>query len=134
MNMQWSKVHVLICFALCAAFSGACVAEAEDPEIDTQSEAEEGQVGEAEQAIGDGCNSTDPNWPQCNGGNGPTLPGPDCNGKGLCYCFCRVDHPCGQDPSQCSPLASCLSQCDAQYPSYCTATGPSNPTSYSQCL
>ncbi|EYF05161.1 hypothetical protein [Chondromyces apiculatus] len=128
MNGSWSKIHLLIT-TLCAAFASGCTVEV----IDTE---EQEQVAETEQAItgGGSCNSTDPDWPQCNGGNGPTIPPPECTGKTSCYCLCRLDHPCIQNPAECSPLSACLNQCDRDFPSHCPGGGHTNPQRFSDCF
>jgi len=121
MNKQWFTVHVLIA-TLGAVFASGCMAQTNDLGDETDAEGE--QLGEVQQSLSGGGS----------GGGGPTLPPPDCTGKGSCYCLCRLSHPCAQDPAQCSPLSQCLTSCDYQYPSYCTETGNPNPTTASDCF
>lgn len=67
----------------------------------------------------------------------PVLPtiggGGSCSGIESCYCFCRYYHRCDQDPAECDPLAQCLNDCDAQYPS-CPYPGGTYPESIIECL
>jgi len=122
MNKQWSTVYIVIA-TLSAAFTSGCVTDVNGPESETG--AEEGQLGQVQQAITTSSSSS---------GGGPTLPPPDCDGKGVCYCFCRLEHPCWKDSSQCSALSQCLTSCDYQYPSYCPAPGSSYPNTAADCL
>ena len=117
------------------AFAGIACSEAPD--------GEEGQATESvPQAIGGGsCRAFDsqgrpnPDWPQCRGHDGPSIPGPSCAGLGYCYCSCRVRHNCSRTPSQCQPLASCLNECDRRSPN-CTAPPPPSryPDEIIDCL
>ena len=77
--------------------------------------------------------SPNPDWPECNSGTGPTIPSPSCSGYSTCYCFCRYNHRCDQDPAECTPLANCLNSCDAQYPG-CPYPGGGYPSSPAECL
>jgi hypothetical protein len=77
--------------------------------------------------------SPNPDWPDCNSSDGGSLPGPSCDGIGMCYCFCRYYHRCDQDPNECDPLAQCLNDCDAEYPG-CPYPGGTYPSSIGECL
>lgn len=60
--------------------------------------------------------------------------GGSCASHDQCYCFCRVDHPCFLNPSQCGPLGACLTSCDHQYPGSCPDNGPQFPRTRFECL
>jgi hypothetical protein len=77
--------------------------------------------------------SPNPDWPDCNSTDGGSLPGPSCDGYGMCYCFCRYYNRCDLDPNQCDPLAQCLNDCDAEYPG-CPYPGGTYPSSIGECL
>jgi hypothetical protein len=78
--------------------------------------------------------SPNPDWPDCNGGSGGTLPGQNCAGLASCYCFCRFDHRCDLDGAQCNPLSQCLNSCDANYPGCPYPGGGGFPSSINECL
>lgn len=64
----------------------------------------------------------------------PTIGGGgSCSGLSSCYCFCRYNHRCDLDPSECDPLSQCLNDCDAQYPG-CPYPGGDYPSSITECL
>ena len=58
----------------------------------------------------------------------------NCSGHSLCYCFCRANHQCWNNPAQCGPLGSCLTSCDAQSPGCFDDLGPRMPASLADCL
>lgn len=123
------KLGIVIA-CLCAAFGLGigCVAQSGSATDDPAgSQATASQV---EQDIGGGGGSScSPPRDDC-----PTLPPPDCSGKPICYCMCRVQHPCSRQPSQCSLLSQCLNSCDASYPSWCAGGGNPNPTTAADCF
>jgi hypothetical protein len=88
-------------------------------------------TSEAQQDIGGGGGggSCSPPRDDC-----PTLPPPSCSGKPICYCLCRVSHPCATNGSQCGPLGTCLDQCDASYAPSCPGGGNPNPRTAADCL
>jgi hypothetical protein len=56
-----------------------------------------------------------------------------CSGYDTCYCLCRWNNRCDQNPSECDPLADCLNGCDAQYPG-CPTPGGGFPNSPADCF
>lgn len=78
--------------------------------------------------------SPNPAWPDCNGGSGPTIPGPSCADLATCYCVCRSDHRCDLDAAECNPLSQCLNGCDADYPGCPYPEGGGFPSSIHECF
>lgn len=80
------------------------------------------------------CGAEDPDWPDCNGGSGGTIPGPSCDGHYTCYCICRFYHRCDLDEAQCNPLSECLDSCDADFQGCPYPGGGGFPSSINECL
>jgi hypothetical protein len=57
-----------------------------------------------------------------------------CPGHSRCYCACRANHQCWNNPAQCAPLTACLNGCDAQTPGCFDDNGPQKPESFADCL
>jgi hypothetical protein len=64
-----------------------------------------------------GCHPSDPDYPECAEGDGPTLPPGGCGGHDGCYWWCRQIYQCvGPYWDECDDLSDCLDDCDADYP------------------
>ena len=137
-------VQRIIPILLTALLATACDAMEEPPEdgagydVDEDFEDDEDETASGDDAhriggLGD-CYIGSPSYPGCVEPSGPTIPGPSCAGHPICYCLCRVDHQCWNDPSECDDLGECLSECDEEAPNWCPYPGTSRPESVLECF